>query len=69
MDEIKINYFVSYRFSNGFGRCLITYGGLISSIDDLVAIEKEILRDRQDKGLFTEGPIIVVGWQKFELPQ
>ena len=65
-----MDYFVSYRFPNGFGRCLINRSTPICSIGDIVDMEKAILDGKILKGELNneETRPVIVSWQKFEVP-
>lgn len=67
---MDIDYFVSYRFSNGFGRVRVTRDSPITCIEDVEAMEKFIKthKEKENGGNEVHYPVIV-GWQRFESPE
>jgi hypothetical protein len=68
---IDMDYFVSYRIPNCYGRCLVTRKTPITCIEDIVEMEAAILKMKEDRGepmQAGEKPVIV-NWQKFEKPE
>lgn len=59
MNEIK--YFVSYWVQNGHGRCDIVNDKPITTIEDIMEIEKAISAKQGEK-------VLVKSWQRFETP-
>ena len=65
-----MDYFVSYRFTGGFGRCYVKRDSRVTCMDDIFDMEEAILKLKQetDPSWNSNTRPVIVGWQPFEKP-